>query len=335
MRIFRLRDRTRFTDTASFKRVVTNRMNRVIVATTMSAMLSSFATATEPAGKGSVNSWANLLSGETSDPIATDPIGLFDIEPVVIPTVALFPQDDVLEEAKRALENSRRGDVDSLSDRLDRELDAALRDILDDRPGMKDDAAETSETDDDAKSEGEASRSKDESDADESASDGSDNLDLEDRPQPKRAAGRFDLPRLTASRTTLSGEVPKGLNDAAVTPLAESGVERSGDWAWTTRTWAAANTFSHPLYFEDRMLERHGHERWGYAQPLVSGVRFYSSLALLPYLSAIEHPCDCRYTLGYYRSGTCTPRFFQRPPWDRKAIVQQSAATAAGMAIVP
>ena len=329
MKVHRPHDRLRFTDPARGGRGAGRRVLQTLVAAWATATVATSAIAAEPT---STASWANLLASESSDLAATDAIGLFAIEPVVIPTAAMLPQEDVLEEAKRALENSRRGDVDSLSDRLDAELDAALRDILEDRPMTQSEDADSPPSDrqQSDESDRDASTSKDDADADES-----DDLDIEDRPQPERTDGRFELPRLTASRTTQSGEVPKGLNDAVVTPLAESGIERSGDWTWTTRTWAAANTFSHPLYFEDRMLERHGHERWGYAQPLVSGARFYTSLALLPYLSAIERPCDCRYTLGYYRSGTCTPRFFQRPPWDRRAILQQSAATAAGMAIVP
>lgn len=159
--------------------------------------------------------------------------------------------------------------------------------------------------------------------------------------------GRFVLPSLAAATTATedvgNGLVPDSYSDNFLTPevaLPESGFQRAAvagldQWGWTTRTWTAPGTYSNPRYFEDRMLERHGHERWGYVQPLVSGARFFATVPMLPYLMAIEHPCECQSTLGFYRSGSCTPAFFQRPPWDRKALVAESVGMAAGLWIFP
>ncbi|TWU56979.1 hypothetical protein Poly51_28990 [Rubripirellula tenax] len=160
--------------------------------------------------------------------------------------------------------------------------------------------------------------------------------------QPKFVDGRFIIPpiqgRSTAFEGIGNGKTPDGFREGEERPLQalpESGADRAGNWSWSMADWAAPNTYSNPRYFEDRMLERHGHERFGIAQPLASGVRFFATVPMLPYLMAISHPCDCEYTLGYYRPGSCAPRTFQRPPWDRRAIIAESAAVATGMIVLP
>ncbi|TWU58323.1 hypothetical protein [Rubripirellula reticaptiva] len=159
---------------------------------------------------------------------------------------------------------------------------------------------------------------------------------------PKVVNGRFVIPPLAARSTDFAdvgnGKTPDGFRAAEDRPLQllpESGADRGGDWAWSLADWAAPNTYSYPRYFEDRMLERHGHERFGYAQPLASGVRFFATMPMLPYLMAIQHPCDCEYTLGYYRPGSCAPRTLQRPPWDRRAVIAETAAVAVGIIAIP
>lgn len=163
-----------------------------------------------------------------------------------------------------------------------------------------------------------------------------------ERAVPSIVDGRFVMPPLSVATldtdTVGNGRRPETFRSARQTPrmpLPESALDRSILWNPMLRTWAASGNFSNPLYFEDRMLERHGQSRWGYLQPLASGVRFFSTAALLPYLASIQPPCQCRYTLGYYRSGLCTPAFVQRPPWDREALTAQSISTAAGLWIFP
>lgn len=153
---------------------------------------------------------------------------------------------------------------------------------------------------------------------------------------------RFALPPIAALTTDMTeignGEVPEGFRGGESAPLIalpESGVDRGLPWDWNTQYWAAANTFSHPLYFEDRMLERHGHKRFPHLTPLVSGGRFAAQAAILPYLSAIHPPSECLYTLGYYRAGNCVPAFKQRPPYQRKAVAAQATSSALGWTIWP
>ncbi|MEM6470006.1 MAG: hypothetical protein AAF802_10665, partial [Planctomycetota bacterium] len=157
-----------------------------------------------------------------------------------------------------------------------------------------------------------------------------------------RGPGGFKLPPLRALTTSKesigNGSIPDGFQGqetAAKMPLPESGQDRGLAMPVTFAPWAAPNTFSHPLYFEDRMLERHGHVRLGVFQPLASATRFVAQTAMLPYLSTIASPCKCEYSLGYYRAGDCVPALRQRPPYKRKAVAAQLTATAIGATILP
>lgn len=164
---------------------------------------------------------------------------------------------------------------------------------------------------------------------------------------PEVAGGRFVLPALRAvsidQKPIGNGRVPEALNageELTLVPLPEDAYSRSeltssAGWPSLVRPWAAPNTFSHPLYFEDRMLERHGHERWGCLQPIASGARFFATVPMLPYLSTIQEPCDTVYSKGYYRAGSPTPRFYQRPPLERRAVIVEAAAIATGFIALP
>ncbi|QDV82849.1 hypothetical protein [Planctomycetes bacterium TBK1r] len=159
--------------------------------------------------------------------------------------------------------------------------------------------------------------------------------------QTQLADGKLVLPPIAALTTDTTeignGEVPLGFRQGETVPLIplpESGIDRGLPWQWTARHWAAPNTFSHPLYFEDRMLERHGHQRYPCLQPFVSGGRFLAQAVSLPYLTAIAPPSECQYSLGYYRAGSCVPALKQRPPYQRKAVVSQATAVGVATAIL-
>ena len=154
--------------------------------------------------------------------------------------------------------------------------------------------------------------------------------------------GRLSLPPIVASTTQTSGigngRLPVGYRggmDSPTVSLPETGEQRGLPWQWQTGTWAATNSFSHPLYFEDRQLERHGHQRYPALQPLISGGRFVAQWAALPYLSTLHPPCDCEYTLGHYRSGSCAPVLRQRAPWSRKAAAAQATSIVGGFWALP
>lgn len=163
--------------------------------------------------------------------------------------------------------------------------------------------------------------------------------DVDDR-VPQVVDGRLVLPPLTAATTDTSeignGRTPEGFRaeqSAAVIDLPHSFLDRGLPGTWTVRHWAAPNTFSLPRFFEDRMLERHGHQRHPRLQPLISGARFFGTVPMLPYLMTVSDPCDCEYTLGYYRSGSCAPVACQRPPYERRAAIAEAVSIASLMAL--
>ncbi|MDA9778850.1 hypothetical protein N9D38_10440 [Rubripirellula sp.] len=159
---------------------------------------------------------------------------------------------------------------------------------------------------------------------------------------PQAVNGSFKLPELQAPSTVQDldrlTQVPKDFRNEQTVPsvvLPESGVERDPNWDLTTIHWEAANTFSSPRYFEDRMLERHGREPLGKLQPLASGARFFTTIPLLPYLMTVSEPQEKEYSLGYYRSGDSVPALRQRPPYERKAVVAETAAVSGLFLLVP
>ena len=92
--------------------------------------------------------------------------------------------------------------------------------------------------------------------------------------------------------------------------------------------WQSSNICHFPLYFEDAMLERHGHVRFGRFQPWVSGIKFFGTISLIPYLKTLQPTCQTRYVLGHYRPGTCAPALRDTLPWDRDAAVVETLSLA-------
>lgn len=116
-----------------------------------------------------------------------------------------------------------------------------------------------------------------------------------------------------------------------------SGISRG--MQYTHVCWKASNIRHFPLYFEDAMLERHGHTRcflgFEVAQSLVSGAKFFGTIPLLPYLGTLRPRHDCVYALGHYRPGSCAPCLRDNIPYDAKAAIVESASAAAFFWAVP
>lgn len=93
----------------------------------------------------------------------------------------------------------------------------------------------------------------------------------------------------------------------------------------STLTWKASGACNKPLYFEDVSLERYGHE-WGpVVQPVVSTVRFFGDLAVLPYKMGIHPPNECQHPLGYHRPGSCAPWSIRPVPISMRGAATQAA----------
>lgn len=157
---------------------------------------------------------------------------------------------------------------------------------------------------------------------------------LEEDP-PKEALGPIQTRELSTEIRVVSTDIagvgmsfkPEGKTSAAMAAetMLPDGTARGASYKQVN--WKPSMVFHHPLYFEEAMLERHGHDRFGLLQPLASGARFYTTIALYPYLQSLRKPSECVYALGNRRPGTCVPKLRDSLPWDKKAAATQVIAT--------
>jgi len=158
---------------------------------------------------------------------------------------------------------------------------------------------------------------------------------------PEAAEGSLRPPALSIRTTNLvgvgTGQIPEDTAAKEMTAVRDlpEGPDRDGAWYIDTICWRAPNVFSHPLYFEDIMLERHGHQRFPWLQPWISGARFYATIPALPYLMTVEPMGDCNYLMGQYRPGTCAPVLKQRPPYQRDAVIVEGIVVSGLIVGVP
>ncbi len=121
--------------------------------------------------------------------------------------------------------------------------------------------------------------------------------------------------------------------DAAKRVFDQSGgAEMASRVAWVQQTqhWTPAGLWHHPLYFEDVMVERHGHSRGPWIQPWISGGRFFGTLPALAYKWQLDPPRTRFSTLGHYRPGSPAPLVWQRPRWRWDAAAAE-ALTVTGL----
>ena len=141
------------------------------------------------------------------------------------------------------------------------------------------------------------------------------------------------VPKLTVPNTSIqdvaTGSTPEdktsGRMPGAV-PLPH-GSNRYGYWHLDKKTWVPPVFCHQPVYFEETMLERHGHERFPCIQPLISGATFFSNIAFMPYHSYLHPPLEERYNTGNYRPGSAAPALRQRAPYDAGALRFQLLTT--------
>ncbi len=107
------------------------------------------------------------------------------------------------------------------------------------------------------------------------------------------------------------------------------------NWAPSTLTWKASALCNKPLYFQEVQLERYGHTAGPIKQPFLSGAHFFASLVTLPYQAGINPPWECRYSLGYYRPGSCAPWLVPPIPLSLRGALWEAGAIVGGAAIIP
>lgn len=86
------------------------------------------------------------------------------------------------------------------------------------------------------------------------------------------------------------------------------------------KAWVAPAFCHQPLYFEDTMLERHGHEKCPTLTPMLAGARFYTTAFVSPYLAVLRPPLRDISNAGHYRPGSAAPGLRERAPYDAKAM---------------
>lgn len=136
----------------------------------------------------------------------------------------------------------------------------------------------------------------------------------------------------TSSEKIGTGLVPQaGRPQWSDQELAGSTISR--DSLFTQVYWQASLIQHYPLYFEDAMLERHGHTHcwrgWEVTQSLVSGAKFFGTITMLPYLRTLQPKHECVYALGHYRAGSAAPCLRSSVPYDRSAAIVESGSAAA------
>ncbi|MEQ8838057.1 MAG: hypothetical protein RID07_14725, partial [Lacipirellulaceae bacterium] len=100
--------------------------------------------------------------------------------------------------------------------------------------------------------------------------------------------------------------------------------------------WAAPQFHHQPLYFEQPMLERHGHYVHGNCvHSVLSAAHFFGSIPLLPYKIGAHPPLSCDYTLGHWRPGNCTPRTRFIPEVSTRGLVYESMFVTGSVFLVP
>jgi len=111
-----------------------------------------------------------------------------------------------------------------------------------------------------------------------------------------------------------------------------------GVWPNLIRPWAAPNTYSHPVVFEDRMLERSRSRTMGHAgQPLASGNPFFTTLPMLPYLATIQETLPTSFTgKGLLTEpGSPVPKLWQTPALNDGPSIVGAGAVATGFIAIP
>ena len=138
-------------------------------------------------------------------------------------------------------------------------------------------------------------------------------------PPPKASSPRGwrkSLDQIPLDVRPSQGRLPTDQSGNLMSPADPATASRPGtrDESDLMFYWVASEAAHQPLYFDDQPLERYGQTVSRIAQPVLSGVRFFGTLPIIPYKIGHERTHDCVSTLGYHRVGTCAPPTRERLP---------------------
>jgi len=109
-----------------------------------------------------------------------------------------------------------------------------------------------------------------------------------------------------------------------------------GGWTCFNKRWSATCMHHRPLYFEETNAERYGYVCCGPClQPFVSAGHFLATIPTLPYQMWVNPPCECTYTLGQYRPGSCVPNRPNCLPCSASGGIVEAAIIVGLIALIP
>jgi hypothetical protein len=134
-----------------------------------------------------------------------------------------------------------------------------------------------------------------------------------------------------------AGTLPDDPATACWTQLNDSASPVASIRCWPMHVchWNASCVCHRPLYFEQINLERHGYGCCESLQPLASAAHFFGTVPALPYCMAVECPCECVYTLGHYRPGSCPPWRHHWPPCSPLAAAAEGGVWTGMIFLIP
>ncbi|HEY2839347.1 MAG TPA: hypothetical protein VGJ26_09370 [Pirellulales bacterium] len=139
-----------------------------------------------------------------------------------------------------------------------------------------------------------------------------------------RGTGVPPIGSLTINTLPSTGQLPEMFDRIESMEAQLGSHEFHRDWLNYSYFWEAPAFYNRPLYFQEVNLERYGYN-WGVFQPFVSGAMFYVKIPLLPYMMTVHPPCECVYSLGYYRPGSCVPYQINWPEVRLDAAIVEGA----------
>ena len=141
---------------------------------------------------------------------------------------------------------------------------------------------------------------------------------------PPQAARPISM--VTVNIDQPAGQLPESRATSVLTGERAIFLPTARVWPVQNYHWTAAATRHQPLYFEEVNAERYGYTCSRFLQPAISAAHFFGTLPALPYLKGADCPCECNYTLGHYRPGSCNP--WRRHWWP---LSLRGAACEAGV----
>jgi hypothetical protein len=165
----------------------------------------------------------------------------------------------------------------------------------------------------------------------------------EQNPNPSATAGAViandglkPLTQVTLDIRPVPGEVPP---DIAAAKFAQAGqipqpMGACRPWVPLVYWWQSPAFCHRPLYFEEVNLERYGYT-CRVPQPLVSAAHFFGTVPAMPYLMAVDNPCECIYSLGHHVPGSRAPYQTHYPPLSLKGGLSEAAVVTGLIVLLP